>query len=183
MRRTLTRPARGGQTVRRQNLRRAPRRRAPDARRMGRSRIARWHPPCWWQRMTHHAAIWLDHHEARVLRLAREGTGYYVEVLRAADLHEQTHTKVGDGHRHPADPRYLQQIADVVARCEAVLLCGPADAKDELARHISEKHPELVARLTIEPADRMTDGELAVRARHLFRRTDAMKGIGVARHG
>lgn len=131
--------------------------------------------------MTHQAAIWIDHLEARVLRLAREGSGYYVEVVRADDLHEQTHTKVGDGHRHPASPKYLEQVADIVAQCESVLVCGPAAAKDELARHIAHAHPALADRITVASSDRITDGELAALARSHFRSADAMRGVHVGR--
>jgi hypothetical protein len=129
---------------------------------------------------THHAVVWIDHNEARALALDPEGTGYReLAHLRAHDTH--THPKKYDGHRHPADPRFLVAAEDLIAHCDAVALVGPSAAKDELVSHLERiGSPHRARIVAVSSLDRVGDGELAATAREIFRGVDRMHGIHVA---
>lgn len=127
---------------------------------------------------THHVAIWMDHNEARIVRLAPEGSGF--EIEHVGDPSHHTHPRKVEGHREPADERFLTAIEERIAQADEVLLCGPAGAKDELLRHIERRRPRFASRIVaIERADRMTDGELAAHARQAFAKADRMRGVHV----
>jgi stalled ribosome rescue protein Dom34 len=126
---------------------------------------------------THHAAIWIDHNEARVLRLSEDNADFEVSVVHSE--HHHSHVKKNDGHRHVADAHFLAKIVEAIASCDEVFLCGPAHTKDELVKHLGEHRPALAQRLLVEPADRLTDGQLADHARRVFRKADRMRGVHV----
>jgi stalled ribosome rescue protein Dom34 len=127
---------------------------------------------------THHVAIWMDHNEARVLRLAPEGSGFEVDHVKDPSHH--SHPKKGSGHREPASAAFLAKIEAHVALADGVLVCGPASAKDELVRHLTAHRPQLAKKVVgIEPLDRMTDGQLADHARKFFAKSDRMRGVHV----
>jgi stalled ribosome rescue protein Dom34 len=129
---------------------------------------------------THHLAIWMDHNEARILRLPAEGGSY--EVEHVGDRSHHTHPRKADGAREPVDARFLAAIEERIAQADEVLLSGPAGAKDELLRHIERHRPRFVERIVaVEKADRMTDGELADHARRVFAKTDRMRGVHVGK--
>jgi hypothetical protein len=128
---------------------------------------------------THHAAFWLDHNELRAIALDADGTGHRVLAhLHAHDLH--THPKKTDGHRHPLDARFLSAVEESLSKCDVVALFGPATGKDELISHLETSKSPLRARIaTIATLDRVTDGELATRARQALVAADRMHGIHV----
>jgi stalled ribosome rescue protein Dom34 len=126
---------------------------------------------------THHAAIWIDHHEARVLRLSELTAEYTVEVIHAPE--HVTHGNKTDGHRQVAAPHFLDAVLKAITTCDEVLVCGPASTKNELVRHIEGHRPELEERILVEPADHMTDGQIADHARKVFRKADRMRGVHV----
>ena len=129
--------------------------------------------------MKHWVAIWIDHNEARALALPTDSAGY-TELAHVRDRDTHTHPKKLDGHRHPADARFLADVTAIVAKADEVVLMGPSHTKEELIAHIEKSHPELRARvLSVETLDRMSDGELAAHARPLFERGDRMRGVHV----
>lgn len=129
---------------------------------------------------THHLAIWIDHHEAHLVRLAREGAEYETELLKAHDHH--THAKKGTGQRESLDHGFVERVVKAIQAADEVYLCGPATSKDEIVQHIEAHHAPLKARiLAVEKADRMSDGELAARARKVLTQKDKMKGVLVGR--
>jgi hypothetical protein len=127
----------------------------------------------------HHAAFWLDHNELRALALDADGASHHlIASVHAHDLH--THPKKLDGHRHPLDARFLSAIAEVAGQCDVIALFGPALAKDELVAHLETTKSPLRARIaTIATMDRLTDGELAAKAREALALADRMRGIHV----
>lgn len=129
---------------------------------------------------THHLAIWMDHNEARILRLAVEGSSY--EVEHVGDGSHHTHPRKVDGNREPVDARFLAAIQARIGQADEVLLCGPAGAKDELLRHVERHQPRFFERIVaVEKADRMSDGELADHARRVFAKVDRMRGVHVGK--
>lgn len=122
-----------------------------------------------------HAVIWVDHKEARIIKLDEEGPRYEVEGVKAGAGH---HDK---GHHHThADAKYLEDLAHRVSSFDAVLLTGPGPAKDELASFIGSKHPAWKDKIVaVEGADHPTDGQLADHGRRVLRAADRMQGLHV----
>lgn len=126
---------------------------------------------------THHAAIWIDHNEARVLRLSEDSADFTSEVV--VSEHHHSHVKKNDGHRHVADPKFLAKVVEAISTCDEVFVCGPASTKDELMRHLEGHRPALAQRVLVEAADHLTDGQVADHARRVFRKADRMRGVHV----
>lgn len=122
-----------------------------------------------------HAVIWVDHKEARVIKLDDEGSRFEAEHVKADTAH---HDK---GHHHThAEPKYLEDLAHRLSAFELVLLTGPGPAKDELASFVQQRHPAWKAKIAaVESSDHPTDGQLADHGRKVLRAADRMQGVHV----
>jgi stalled ribosome rescue protein Dom34 len=117
-----------------------------------------------------HAVIWIDHHEARVFHFSPTD----VERLVLHPDHPTKHihhkaNSIGSGHASE-DHAFLQAVAQSIADAGAVLVTGPANAKTELVKHISQHDPKLMRIIVgIETVDHPSDGQLVAHARHYFK--------------
>jgi hypothetical protein len=90
----------------------------------------------------YHAAIWINHREARVFHFSP--TDVETLVLHPDDPTRHIHHKansIGSGHA-TTSPDYLREVAESVADAGAVLITGPANAKTELIEYIHLHAPE-----------------------------------------
>ena len=117
----------------------------------------------------YHAIVWIDHHEARVFH-------FNVSEVDRLVLHPEHPTRhihhkansIGSGHA-AEDHEFLQRVSEAIADAGAVLITGPANAKNELVKHIERHAPELSAKIAgVETVDHPTDGELVATARKFF---------------
>jgi stalled ribosome rescue protein Dom34 len=124
--------------------------------------------------MTHyHAAVWLDHREARIFGIGRD------EVERFAVLahphHRQVHHRhgaLGSG-RTPEDTKFFAEIAEHLKGPEEILVAGPGKAKLELLRYLHTHAPAVEAKvMAVESADHPTDGQFVAHARAAFAALD-----------
>ncbi len=122
-----------------------------------------------------HAVIWVDHKEARILKLDEESARYEAEHVKASTAH---HDK---GHHHThAEPKFLEDLAQRLAAFDEVLVTGPGNSKDELASFIETRHPAWRKKIVaVEASDHPTDGQLADHGRRVLRAADRMKGVHV----
>jgi hypothetical protein len=124
------------------------------------------------ERISHHfhAVIWIDHHEARVFHFSPTD----VERLVLHPDHPTKHihhkaNSIGSGHASE-DHAFLQAVAQSIADAGAVLVTGPANAKTELVKHISQHDPRLMRIIVgVETVDHPSDGQLVAHTRHYFR--------------
>lgn len=109
----------------------------------------------------YHAAIWIDHREARVFHFSPND----VETLV---LHPDNPTKhihhkansIGSGHA-ATRPDYLRAVAASVSDAGAVLITGPANAKTELVEYIRLHDPMLTKVIAgVETVDHPSDAQL-----------------------
>ncbi|MBI1773999.1 MAG: translational machinery protein [Proteobacteria bacterium] len=124
----------------------------------------------------YHVVVWIDHHEARIITFNTMDSE--TRVVRpqhpARHLHHKANT-IGDG-RAASDPAYYGQVAQAIEDCGAILITGPANAKNALRDHIERETPQLVHRIVgIETMDHPTDGELLDHARCYFAAADRMQ--------
>jgi hypothetical protein len=120
-----------------------------------------------------HAVVWIDHHEARVFHFSPTD----VERLVLHPDHPTKHihhkaNSIGSGHASE-DHAFLEAVAQSIADAGAVLVTGPANAKTELVKHISQHDPRLMKIIVgVETVDHPSDGQLVAHARHYFRAED-----------
>jgi stalled ribosome rescue protein Dom34 len=123
----------------------------------------------------YHAVVWIDHHEARVFYFSP--TDVERLVLHPDNPHVHIHHKansIGAGHA-AEDHNFLHAVAQALADTGEVLIAGPANAKTELVKHISQHDPDVMKKIVgIESVDHPSDGQLVAHARHYFKTEDRM---------
>jgi stalled ribosome rescue protein Dom34 len=124
----------------------------------------------------YHAAIWIDHHEARIFHF--NPTDVESLVLHPDHPTKHIHHKansIGSGHAETS-PDYLRAVAESVMDAGAVLITGPANAKTELVEYIHRHYPELAKAIAgIETVDHPSDAQLVAYARKYLMATDRMQ--------
>ena len=130
--------------------------------------------------MTHyHAAVWIDHAEARVFSLTRDAAKEW--TIHPHDRHVHLHHKAGKGDsgRAPTDKHYFQGVAEAIRDAAEILIVGPGSARHELATYLREHAPDTAKKIVgVEPLDHPTDGELVKFARKFFKAVDRMQPFG-----
>jgi stalled ribosome rescue protein Dom34 len=124
----------------------------------------------------YHAIVWIDHREARIFH-------FNISEVERLVLHPEHPTRhihhkansIGSGHASE-DHEFLQHISEALADAGAVLITGPANAKNELVKHIEQHAPSLRTKIAgVETVDHPTDGELVSKARKFFRADHQMQ--------
>jgi stalled ribosome rescue protein Dom34 len=119
--------------------------------------------------------VWIDHHEAKVFNFDTSDADR--TQVRSEQPHQHLHHKAntrGSGHA-PVEHAFLERVAQAIMAAGAILISGPAGAKNELATHIAQTHPDLAKRISgVVTLDHPSDGELLAFARKFFRADDRM---------
>ncbi len=121
-----------------------------------------------------HAVIWIDHHEAHVIRFGRSDAES--EIIKAPHVH--LHHKEGEtgSGRAPEHPEFYDKVVAAVRDTGELLIVGPADAKLHLVKHIERRHPAISSRVIgVETVDHPSDGQLLAHARQYFQAADQMR--------
>ena len=124
-----------------------------------------------------HAAVWIDHEEARLFALSRDTAKEW--TIRPHDRHVHIHHKAGKGDagKAPPDKHYFKSVADALKDATEILVTGPGTAKLELVRYLRERAPLIEKKVVaVETLDHPTDGELVKYAHHIFYAADRMRG-------
>jgi hypothetical protein len=124
----------------------------------------------------YHAAIWIDHREARVFHFGPADVETL--VLRPDEPTRHIHHKansIGSGHA-TTSPDYLREVAQSVVNAGAVLITGPANAKTELVEYIHLHDPKLGKAIAgVETVDHPSDAQLVAYARKFLTASDRMQ--------
>jgi stalled ribosome rescue protein Dom34 len=122
-----------------------------------------------------HAAIWIDHREARVFHIGLADVDTL--VLHPDNPTRHIHHKansIGSGHA-ATSPDYLRAVVESVADAGSVLITGPGNAKTELAEFIRLHDPKLAKVIAgVETVDHPSDAQLVAYARKYFKAADRM---------
>jgi hypothetical protein len=126
--------------------------------------------------MSHfHSVVWIDHQRATAWQFtSAEGQR---TAVRAHDQHQKVHSRKSThgGHRHPADPKFFEEVANALSGTHEILIIGPAQTKQEFAAFLREKHASLGKGIVaIENADHPSDAEVLSFARRHFKALDRM---------
>lgn len=127
---------------------------------------------------TPHAAVWIDHNEAKVFHIPDLER---VEVDMATfhpRHHVKRHPTTTAEHAHPAEAaHFYSEVAHALADAEEVLVVGPGSAKLELIKHVHKHEHSLEPKIVgVETVDHPTDGQLLAYARRYFHAQDRMLG-------
>ncbi|MBS2012889.1 MAG: translational machinery protein [Deltaproteobacteria bacterium] len=117
-----------------------------------------------------HAAVWLDHDQAKIFHL--EEKRFDESMIKAPSSHVR---------RDPAaNEQFLHAVAKALETAGEVLVVGPGTAKLELLKHVQKHHRALGDKIVgVETVDHPTDNQLVTYARKYFQAEDRMRGIGV----
>jgi stalled ribosome rescue protein Dom34 len=122
-----------------------------------------------------HAAVWIDHEQAKVFALSREAANEW--TVRPHDRHVHIHHKAGLGDSGKAAPNqhYFHSVAQAVKDAGEILILGPGTAKTELMHHLAKHDAQVAAKVVaVQAMDHPTDGEIINFARKTFRAADRM---------
>ncbi len=124
----------------------------------------------------YHAVVWIDHRQARIFHFnASDADKLVVDPDNPVrHLHHKANS-IDSGHA-AEDQNFLEAVAKSVADAGAILIVGPSSEKNELVKHIKDRHPEMVIKIEgVEPVDHLTDGELLAYARRYLKTADLMR--------
>jgi stalled ribosome rescue protein Dom34 len=123
----------------------------------------------------YHSVVWLDHEKATAWQFT--STEQESKVVHAHDQHQKVHSRKSThgGHKNPADARYFEEVAEALAGTHEILIMGPAQAKQEFAAFLKDKHAELAKGIVaVENADHPSDAQVLAYARKHFKALDRM---------
>lgn len=131
-----------------------------------------------------HIGLWIDHQRAVIVFVG--GAGHETKVIlsdadrqpgrihgvRSTEPHEALLTMADDvKDRRFASHlnHYYDEVIDCVHEAESLLVFGPGEAKGEFTKRLSHVKPTMRS-LHVEPADKMTYGQVAARVREYFKK-------------
>jgi stalled ribosome rescue protein Dom34 len=127
---------------------------------------------------SHHAAVWIDHQEARVFHV--ESASFDEATLRAPPQHHlKRHSdRTAAEKNHPDEAKhFFHDVARALDSADEILVVGPSTAKLQFLKYVHAHEPKLEQRIVgLETVDHPTDAQLAAFARHYFHRADRMRG-------
>lgn len=118
------------------------------------------------------AAVWLDHHQARVFHVDLQG--FDEQKLRAPEHHFHRHPKgPSEPHARPEDEhRFFVDVVKALGAAEEILVLGPSTAKSEFLHYVQDHVRGLSSKITgVETADHPTDAQIVAHVRSHFRIT------------
>ena len=123
-----------------------------------------------------HAVVWIDHHAARIIHFNETASDTQLVHPKDEKLHLHHHANANDSGHAPEDQNYFHHVVSAFSKARAVLVTGPANAKNELVKHIKKHDPTLEKIIAgVEAIDHPTDGELLAHARRFFKISDRTK--------
>jgi hypothetical protein len=129
--------------------------------------------------------VWLDHAEARFINpLDLNGKPEVIQSLLNTHKHlpgeEADGTRMGnfrstndESHKHFREQNelnaYYKKIAEALSPFDDILIFGPTTAKKELQNHLMSDKNFAGKKITVEPADYITENQMAERVRNFYR--------------
>jgi stalled ribosome rescue protein Dom34 len=122
-----------------------------------------------------HAAVWIDHNEAKIFHVDAETLD--ADVIRPR-RHLSRHPTQTAERNHPADEQhFFHEVAAAVESAREILVVGPGKAKLEFIKHVQKHDHALEPKIIgVETVDHPTDGQLVAFVRRYFRAADRMLG-------
>lgn len=122
--------------------------------------------------MSRHAAVWIDHKEARIFHVDTET---FDESTLHSPHHVARHPKSQTSDKyHPEEERhFFHEVAHALEGTNEVLVLGPSTAKLHFLKHVHKHEQSLEPRIIgVETVDHPTDNQLAAYVRRYFLKAD-----------
>jgi len=137
----------------------------------GELRARERHGPCETPGMSYHAAVWLDHNQAKIFHVTP--STFEEETIHSSSEHRTLHRKSGpgaeSGRRAPEDQHYYHDVAKALEDAQAILVLGPSTAKLEFIKHVQKHDHALEPRIIgVETVDHPTDRQIVTYVRKYF---------------
>ena len=110
-----------------------------------------------------HAIVWIDHREARIFHVSASDVDRLVVYSHGGgqNLHHKANAR--DSGHLGVDKEFFARVVGALTHTGAILITGPANAKTELQRYMTEHRPDLAKRISaVEPLDHPSDGAMVV---------------------
>ncbi len=123
----------------------------------------------------HHAVVWIDHSEARIMLIAPEDVEK--SIVHPANPHTHLHHKRGSvsGGRQPEDQHFYHEVVEAMTGAGEILVVGPGQAKLNLIKHMHAHDHDVENRVVgVETVDHPGDAQLVTFARKYFEAKDRM---------
>ncbi len=117
-----------------------------------------------------HAAVWLDHRQARIFHVDLDG--FDEQTLQAPAHHVHRHPKgATEQAAHPEDERrFFAEVAKALAPSDQILVLGPSTAKSAFLAYARAHVPALVGKIAhVETSDHPTDKQIVAHVRDHFK--------------
>jgi uncharacterized alpha/beta hydrolase family protein len=131
-----------------------------------------------------YAGIWIDHRQAVIVSITDHG-----ETIKRIVSEIERKVRLSGGSRTAKTPygpqqvsvdgkqqerinrqlrQYYQKIIQRIQDATKILILGPGEAKTEIKKEIQKSSGLVVKRISVEPADKMTERQIAARIRRFF---------------
>ena len=123
----------------------------------------------------YHAIVWIDHREAKIFHVSASDVDRLVVYSHGGGQHLHHKANSGDSGHLGVDKEFFARVVGALTHTGSILITGPANAKTELQRYMTEHRPDLAKRISaVEALDHPSDGALVALARKFFRADDRM---------
>jgi stalled ribosome rescue protein Dom34 len=118
--------------------------------------------------MTKQVAVWIDHNEAKIFHVSKEG--FERDTVHGPAHHLRRGTDTGPkGADRPETKHFFDEIARALREADEILIVGPSTAKLELLRHLHAHERALEPKVIgVETVDHPSDGQMAAYTRRYF---------------
>jgi stalled ribosome rescue protein Dom34 len=122
-----------------------------------------------------HAVVWIDHHVAHVIHFNADSSEEKIVRAHKADGHLHHRSGATGSGKNAEDKHYYHEVATALRGTAEILITGPANAKQELVKHLQEHDKDVAACVSaVQTLDHPSDGQLLAVARKHFRAADRM---------
>jgi stalled ribosome rescue protein Dom34 len=119
--------------------------------------------------MNKHAAVWIDHKEARIFHIHPDRVEEATIEAPKHDIHKHPNGAEGIRERPDDAKRFFHEVARSLATTDSLLIVGPSTAKLEFLRYVHEHDRPLERKIVgIETVDHPTDGQIIAYTRKYF---------------
>ncbi len=129
--------------------------------------------------MNRKIGVWIDHGTAVVVAITDDGED--ISVVKA-DVNKRDLAKADDVRQRVETEHlntYYDEVIKSIGDCDSIFLIGPGEAKGELQKRL-EKAKFGKRSINVEPADKMTEPQIAAKVRDHF--TFSRSELGTERY-
>jgi stalled ribosome rescue protein Dom34 len=126
--------------------------------------------------MNRHAAIWIDHKEARIFHIHPDRIDESIVCAPQHDIHKHPKGPEGVKERPNDAKRFFHDVAQALDETDEVLVVGPSTAKQDFLRYVHEHDRALETKIAgIKTVDHPTDGQVVANAKKYFKLGDRIR--------